>query len=483
MKKTKILLVRYLEEGNINARLPTSVYKAQGVYPPLGIAYLAAVLEKEGYKVSILDVPALNLTSSEAKNEIFKAKADVVGITCMTSNFKGALEAAKFAKESGAIVVLGGPQLSAYPKESISYSFVDYGINGESEYSLLKLINLIEANKIERFKQRKFQLELKKIEGLIFKENQSSKKNKEKIFANPPAIVKNLDELPLPAIHLLPVDKYDCIITEKPVLTMITSRGCPFQCGFCFKQNSDKYFRMRSPKKVVDEIEILINKYKIKELMFYDDTLTMNREHIVDICNEIIKRGIKIKWQSPTRIDMIDKELLILMKKAGCRMLRYGVESGDENILKIMKKNISLDRVRQVFKWTREAGIETFAYFIIGYIGESEETMKKTIKFAKELNPDMVMFTIATPYPKTNLYELAEKAGYVKGDYWQNFVSGKTDERLKYFVNDAEKWAKRAYFEFYFRPSFIFRKILKINSIDTLKKYFKGALAIFHMDS
>jgi len=458
----KILLIRYLDKGNINTRLPDSINKAQGIYPPLGLAYIAASLREAGYNVKILDAQALNLTSSEARKIIHNEKADIIGITCMTSNFKGALEAAKFAKESNAIVVLGGPQITAYPKESISYPFIDYGILGEAERSI---INFVKAIQNKNFKA------LKKVKGLVYK-------TKNGIKINPPDIIENLDELPISAIDLLPLNKYDCVITEKPVLTMITSRGCPYQCGFCFKQPSDKKYRMRNPKKVVDEIEEYIKKYHIKELLFYDDTLTLNRQHIVDICNEIIKRKIKIKWQSPTRIDRIDKPLLELMKKAGCRMLRYGVESGDEDILKLMNKGTSLERIKQVFKWTKEVGISTFAYFIIGYAKENKDTIKKTIKFAKILNPDMVMFTIATPYPQTHLYKLAVEEGLVTGDYWKEFTLGKINKRLPYFVSDAKKWIKRAYLEFYFRPSFILKKLRTINSIDALKKNIRGALAI-----
>jgi len=461
----KILLIRYLDKGNINTRLPDSVNRAQGVYPPLGLAYIGAAIEKAGYDVKILDVQALNLTSSEARERIYSEKADIVGITAMTSNFRGVLEAAKFAKESGAKVVLGGPQMSAYPKESLFSKYVDYGIFGEGEKAIVELIQAIEKNDFKG---------MKKIKGLCYKK-------KEEILVNEAAVVKNLDDLPFPAMHLLPIKKYDCVITEKPVLTMITSRGCPFQCGFCFKQPMDKLFRKRDPKKVVDEIELYIKKYKIKEILFYDDTLTLDRDHVVEICEEIIKRKIKIKWQSPTRVDRVDKPLLELMKKAGCRMLRYGVESGDKDILSLMKKGTDLDKILNAFRISKDVGIETFAYFIIGYARETEASMRRTIDFAKKLCPDMVMFTIATPYPKTNLYQLALEDGIIKGDYWRDFTLGKTNKRLPPLAKDAEKWIRKAYLEFYFRPSFILKKLRKTNSFEVFKKNVIGALSILSM--
>lgn len=460
----KILLIRYLDKGNINTRLPDAVNKAQGIYPPLGIAYIGAALEKAGYHVKILDAQALNLTSSDCKKIIFNQKADIVGITCMTSNFHGVLEAARFAKQAGSIVVIGGPQLSAYPKESVSYDFIDFGIIGEAEESMVKLAEAIKNKK-----------NYENIPGLIYKK-------KGEINQNSPAIIKNLDKLPPPAFNLLPVSKYDCVITEKPVLTMITSRGCPFKCGFCFKQPTDKFFRKRNPKKVVDEIEDLIKKYNVKEIMFYDDTLTLDREHIMNMCNEILKRGIKIKWQAPTRINSVDRELLKLMKKAGCTMLRYGVESGDENILKIMKKGTTLEKIKQVFKLSKEIGIETFSYFIIGYVGETPATMNNTIQFAKEIDPDMAMFTVATPYPKTDLYRLAEKAGLVKGDYWRDFTLGEKNKRMGYMVKDADKWTKKAYRSFYLRPRFILKRLRKMTSIDAIKKNLIGARAVLNAE-
>jgi anaerobic magnesium-protoporphyrin IX monomethyl ester cyclase len=460
-----ILLIRYLDKGNINTRLPDSVNKAQGIYPPLGLAYLAASIRKAGYNVKILDAQALNLTSEEARKIILKQKADIVGITCMTSNFPGALEAAKFAKESGAVVVFGGPQISAYPKESVMFDYIDYGLLGEGERAIVELIKRIEKKDFKN---------LKNLKGLIYKKNR-------KIFVNEPDIIEDIDELPFPAMDLLPVNKYDCVITEKPVLTMITSRGCPFQCGFCFKQPADRFCRRRDPKKVVDEIEHYIKNYHLKEILFYDDTLTLDRDHVIGICNELLRRKLKIKWQSPTRVDRIDKELLVLMKKAGCRMLRYGVESGDKDTLKLMKKGTDLNKIIRAFKLSKEVGIETFAYFIIGYAGETDASVRRTINFAKKLDPDMIMFTIATPYPKTDLYRLAKEAGFVGEDYWKDFTLGKTNARLPYLIKNAEAWTRTAYREFYFRPSFIFKKIKKINSLDSLKKHIRGALALLSM--
>lgn len=453
----KILLIRYHDQGDINTRLPQSLNEVRGILPPLGLAYIAAVLEKAGYKVKILDVLALNISSGQTRDFIIQEKPDIVGATSMTSSIRGALEVLRIAKEAGAITVIGGPQLSIYPEETLSFDFIDYGINGEGEYPFLKLVKSIEQGGSK-----------KDIAGLIFKEQGG-------LIHNGAYIHHNLDEIPFPARHLLPMERYSSIISSHPMTTMISSRGCPYQCGFCFKGPSDVEYRTRSPENVVDEMEFIIREYRVKEIMFYDDTLTLRKEHITGICNEILRRNLKIRWESPTRLDTVDLPLLKLMHKAGCTRLRYGVESGDPQILKLMKKNIDLSSAQEVFGYTRKAGIETFAYFIIGYIHETARTIANTITFAKRLNPDLIMFTLATPYPKTNLDELAQKEGLIEGDYWKKFTLGLQNKRMPYLVPDAEIWLRKAYKAFYFRPSYILKRMVRVRSLYDIKRHLLAA--------
>ncbi|MBI4454076.1 cobalamin B12-binding domain-containing protein [Candidatus Woesearchaeota archaeon] len=460
----KIVLVRYHDNDNVNTRLPEALNKVQGVYPPLGISYIAAILKQKGYDVQIIDTQALNITNREFESMIRSIKPDVVGITAMTPTIRGAMKAAMICKSHGAIVVMGGPHIATLPNETMASSFIDYGLIGEGDYSFLALIQYIEGKIVS----------LKNVEGIIYKHNK-------KVIINKAALVENLDELPFPARELLPNDRYDCIITEKPFTTMISSRGCPYRCGFCFKTPSDNKNRTRNPKNIVDEMEYCIDKFKVKEIMFYDDTLTLNREVIVKVCEEIISRKLDINWEAPTRVNHIDLELLKLMKKAGCIRLRYGVESGDQSILNLMRKGTTIDQIRKVFKWSHEVGIETFAYFIIGYYSETPQTMQNTINFAKEINPDWAMFTVATPLPKTHLHELALKDNLIPQNYWEEFTELKRNDRLPYLVPDADKWVKKAYRSFYFRPSFVIKKIRKLNSWDTLKKYIDGARGIIEL--
>jgi len=458
----KILLVRSLDRADINTRLPESLNRVRGILPPLGLGYIAAVLEGAGFDVKILDAPALGFAPSQVKQQISGFAADIVGVTAMTSTITGALETLRMAKEAGAVTVIGGAHLAVYPQETLSYDFIDYGIIGEGEFPFLNLARALDDKQ-----------PVKDIQGLVYKEGGQ-------VRLNEPYIHLKLDEIPFPARHLLPMERYSSLISLNPVTTMISSRGCPFQCGFCFKTPSDVRYRTRSAKNIVDEMELLVKQYKVKEIMFYDDTLTLQKEHVVDICDEILSRDLRVKWESPTRIDNIDPPLLKAMRRAGCIRLRYGIESGDRGILKLMNKGIDLDHAREVFRWTKKSGIETFAYFIIGYLHETPQTIKNTIAFARELDPDLVMFTVAVAYPKTPLYELAMREGLVPGDYWREFTLGLRKDSIPYLFPQAEEWVRNAYRSFYFRPGYILKRLLKINSGYSLKQYFDAAKGILY---
>jgi len=457
----KILLIRPQNTGNINTRLPESLNKRQGVLPPLGLAYIASFLRSKGCDVRILDAIALNLTLDDLRHSIEDYHPDIVGVTAMTSTLFGALDAARIAKETGCIAVLGGPQVSAYPVETLSYPFVDYGIAGEGELPFWQLVEALNRGAA-----------VDSVQGLVYRKNGA-------VHVNSPSIAADLDALPFPAFDLLPMKRYDSIIGRSPVCTMVSTRGCPYRCHFCAKQPSDRKFRCRSPHNVVDEMEFLVNRFGINEIMFYDDVITVRRAHIEGMCREILARNLKVCWESPARVDTVDASLLALMKKAGCIRLRYGIESGDERILALMNKKITVEQVREAVHLTRTAGIETFGYFMIGYATETPETIRTTISFACSLKLDMAMFTVVTPYPHTPLYEMARREAMLRDDYWREFTLGrKNGERLPYFVPDAPEWVKRAYMRFYLNWRYILRQMLRIRSIEQVWKCFRALWGI-----
>jgi radical SAM superfamily enzyme YgiQ (UPF0313 family) len=459
----KILLVRH-HKPSINTRLAENVNKIQGIYPPLGIAYIAAVLEKE-HKVSILDTQTLNLTREGIKAAIKKFNPDIVGITCMTPTIEASLEISELAKEvsKDIVTVLGGPHLSVFPKETLSYEHVDFGVVNEGEIVFPKLISALEGKK--RFSD---------IDGLVYKDNGRIK------FNPPKSYVKNLNSLPFPARHLLPNKKYYSIHADYPFTTMITSRGCPFNCSYCFKGVFGRILRLRSPKNVVDEIELCLE-MGFKEIWFYDDIFTVNKKRTAEICSEILERGLKFKWTAITRVDCVDYELLKKMKRAGCYRIRYGVESGDQEILNLMNKGINLHTVRKTIELTKKVGIEPFCFFMLGYPGEDKRKIKKTIDFAIKLDPNWAMFSNTVPFPATKLLEQAYEAGLLKNkNYWRDFVLRRTNERIPYEFPGLDKWVELAFKRFYFRPKFVLKTVSKIRSLRQVKNYLLGLQALLN---
>jgi radical SAM superfamily enzyme YgiQ (UPF0313 family) len=333
---------------------------------------------------------------------------------------------------------------------------------GEGETPFLKLAEAMRDEK-----------SYENIEGLVFK-------REGKVIINKPWIEPDLNALPFPARHMVPWEKYSIIIADHPMATISTGRGCPYRCGFCYKQPSDMRYRFRNAQNIMAEVEEVYKTYKVKEICFVDDTFTVEKKHVLELCDEFIKRGLhkKIKWQTTTRVDCVDYELLKRMKEAGCRQLRFGIESGDPETLKLMNKQISLERAKQVVKWCREIGIESFAYFQIGYAHETEESIQRTIDFSIELDLDLLMYNVATPLPQTPLYMLAMQEGIIKGDYWREYTLGKRNDRIPFFVKDADKWVSRAYKQFFFRPKFILRQVGKLRSPRMFKKYAEAFIAI-----
>jgi len=368
----------------------------------------------------------------------------------MTPTIIGALEAAKLAKDLGALIVIGGVHMSILPLETLQYDFVDFGIIGEAEKSMVKLCNAIENN--ESYEE---------IKELCYKKDG-------RIIIGQPSYIDDVDSLPMPAWHLLPMKKYSSIIGLHPTCTMMGSRGCPYQCGFCYKTPSDKKYRTRSVKKIVDEIEFLIKNFGLKEVMFYDDI--MPQDYAEALSKEIIRRNVKIKWQTPQRVNLVNPKLLKLMANAGCRILRFGVEQGDPEQMEFVEKRINPEQVKSAFKEAKKAGIDTFAYFIIGYINETEQTMQATIDLAKELDPRYVMFTKAVPLPNTPLMYQAVEQNLIAPDYWSKFTLGEKLDPIQPLVPDADIWVKKAYRSFYLRPKKMFQQFFRMRSFQDLQK-------------
>lgn len=468
----KVLLINPPSENEIVSCNPKFLNQERGHNPPLGILYLAAYLEKfSDFEVRILDCQVEEVKYDQLSQIIKGINPEVVGVTAMTLTLIDVMKVVKIVKEVNANIkiVLGGAHPHIYPEETISLPGVDYVILGEGEISFFELLKCLTEKDYKKLYQ---------VKGLVFKDNGNIINN-----GQGEAII-NLDELPFPARSLTPYKKYYSIIAKKnPITTMFTSRGCPYRCTFCDRPNMGKFFRARSFKNVVDEMEECKN-MGINEILVYDDTFTVNRPRVIDICREIQKRKLEIFWDIRARVDNINEEVLRELKKANCQRIHYGVEAGTEKILKVLNKGITLKQVETAFRLTRKIGIQTLAYFIIGSPGETKEDILETMNFVKKLNPDFVQFTLLTPFPATPIYADALRRGILKYDYWQKFAENPTsDFKTKYWeenFNEQELISilNLVYKNFYFRPNFMLKEIFRTRSLSELKRKLKAGLKV-----
>jgi len=404
------------------------------VFQPWGIAYVAAVLEKQ-HKVCIIDSPTegrrnleqidgtkyrVGLRNEELANRIRRWSPDVVGINIPFSGWsKGAFEVASIVKsiDNGIITVLDGQHPSARPEECIAHSNIDFVVIGEGEHTIFELVNTLEERNTQN---------LKKIKGIAFT------KNGKNVITPPRPAIQDLDSLPFPARHLLPMDKYFIAVKENPIrgeickpwATMITSRGCPYNCVFCTVHIvMGKKWRARSPGNVVDEIEQLIQTYHIKQIDFYDENMTVDKKRMETICDLIVNRGLDIEWYAPNgvRADTLDEKLLKKMKKSGCKGIRVAPESGVQRVVdQIVKKNQKLTEVEKAVVLCKKIGIKIGCFFVLGLIGETKEDIKETIKYAyklRRLGANKFYFSIATPIYGTELYEQAKQGGFLRDNF------------------------------------------------------------------
>lgn len=465
----KILLIHPPALNTITTNCPKVIEEEIDLLPPLGIMYIAAYLEKyTPHRVKILDCQAEKLNYSQLKTRLAEENPDIVGITVLTFTLIDAFKTIEVVKEvnQNTKVILGGVHVYIYPEETMENPNVDYLVLGEGEKTFKDLVDNISDRR-----------NLYKIRGIVFREGTKI------INTGPGELIQDLDNLPFPARHLTPYKIYRSSLAKKfPITTMITSRGCPFKCLFCLRPHFGKILRTRSARNVADEIEEC-KKMGINEIFIYDDTFTVMRQRVMDICNEIKKRKIDISWDIRTRIDTVDEELLKEMKSAGCQRIHYGIEAGTQKILNILRKGITLEKAEAVIKMTRKIGIQTLAYFMIGSPEETKEDILKTFEFAKKINPDFVQIAITLPYPATDLYRLGlEKK--IFPDFWGEFVKKPSPDFQPRFweenlnKNELTNLLTVGYKSFYLRPSYIIQKIAQIRSWEEFKTKIGTGLAI-----
>ncbi len=430
---------------------------------PLGLGYIAAVLEQNGVEVKIIDGYVEGLDKDKLSNELDSYAPDVVGVSIVTPRIKQALEISDIvkAKSPRTQMVLGGPHITALGHEVIKHGSVDVAVIGEGEYTMLDLIKALDRDG-----------DLQGVKGILFKDDGQV------INTGGRPMVKDLDQIPHPAFHLLPIGKY----TPYPSNTkgrpgnfanIITSRGCPHHCTYCdVKLTFGRSFRVHSPEYVIEEIEHLYDKYNVRNFSFRDSIFNLKKERIIRICELIIERGLDISWECNGRVNYVDEDLLRTMKAAGCYQIQYGVESGNQEILNRAARNTTIEQIKEGFRLTKKAGLEVHGYFMVGLPGETKETIKDTIRLAKEISPDLVGFTLAVPFPGSEFYQWAKDNGYLKIDDWNSFTFGSAIvETPDLSIEDMIAAQKRALRSYYLRPSQIIKQLKKIRSFNDLKTH------------
>lgn len=444
---------------------------------PMGLAYMAANLEKHGYDVSIIDSPALGYDVLKTAQTARDQQAQLIGITMLTTMYSAVKRLTKAIKNQmpASKIVVGGAHATALPKETLTdIPEIDYVCVGEGEKTILELAECLDA-----------QYDVSKVDGLIYRD-----RDNKIVTNNPRKFEMDLDKYPPPARHLLPMDRYRLTVSrvkdQSYCPTLIIARGCPFNCAFC-SHPFGRSFRHHSINRIIEEIKELMNKHHVSQINFEADTLTVDKPFIISLCRALVDQGISesVKWTCTSRVDTVNEEVLRAMKSAGCWEISYGVESGVQRLLDLINKGETLKQIENVFTLTKKVGIKIRGFFMIGLPTETIEESWQTINFAKKLNPLWAQFTVTTPYPGTPLFEQLDKAGEIRHYNWENYNTwGGWAEKDMPFVpvgrsaKEIRNLQKKALISFYLRPRIILRFLKQIDSFKTLKKYFFGFLVL-----
>jgi anaerobic magnesium-protoporphyrin IX monomethyl ester cyclase len=428
--------------------------------PPLGLSFVAAALENAGFEVQVLDNYMLKKPIVEVQEIILKLKPQIVGITCGSATFRRVVETSKAIKEvyPTCKIVVGGWHASYEPDSILELPDVDYVVVGEGEHAMVQLANSLIRGRGEA---------VPFIAGVGYKKPDTT------IIKNPPDFIKNLDDVPYPARHLLPMELYDRTIeflSVKPADTMSIVRGCPFNCAFCeTKKLWGNQCRTFSAKRVVDEIEHLQAKWGTRGVYFINDNFTIKKQVTMEICDLIKQRKINLRWACDTRPDLINLDLLQKMHDAGCETIWFGVESGSPRVLEHLNKKITKEQVTEAVKMCRKAGIYVACSFIMGLPGETVADMEESLKFALELDPDWCRFNIYVAYPDSVLYEeVKNKHLYDREEDFLLYV--KTDD---FDFESLKKLQSRFHKTFARSTKRIIRKMKREGFLSTLKQGYK----------
>ena len=423
-------------------------YPYMPTYPPTGLAYLAAVLEEKGNHVTVIDCNVEGIDQNQLRQKLAKLDSDIIGISSTTPMLHSALMAARNAKKvcPNTTIVLGGAHATFMDKEILSAEpAVDLIIRGEGEVTLAELTKRI-INDVG----------LNTANGITYR-------HQDQIVQNPSrGYIQNLDDLPFPAYKHFHLEKYR--LSGKLFFPIVTSRGCPFQCSFCVANRVlGKQYRIRSPQNIGHELELLKREYDANFFVFYDDTLTLDKTRLYDVCDEINSRKLNTPWSCQIRVDQINQEMFTMMKKANCQQVSFGIESGCQNVLNAVNKRVTIEQNEAAIKLAKKAGLFVAISIIIGYPSETTQMRNETFDFIRRTEPDNVSLHIATPYPGTELRNEVERLGYKISSDWSKY-----DTITPVFENpllpDKEVLQiRKEFYNSFYSPKYVLRHMFKRN--------------------
>jgi anaerobic magnesium-protoporphyrin IX monomethyl ester cyclase len=455
---------------------PHIIEKHRGYNPPLSLLHLGAYIKGNSeHKVEIIDCQPPEWSYNELVQILANKEADIVGITTMTFTLIDCQMTMEVVKKAlpNAKIILGGSHVHLYPRETLDLEGCDYIIQGEGEKPFLAFLHNFPNEE-----------KLKKIDGLAFigKDGQ--------FYENGVASkTTDLDELGFPDRTMLNINNYNSLLGKNDIITtMFTSRGCPYKCTFCDRPFSPTIsgFRWRSAAHVADEFEACAA-LGIKEIIIYDDTFTVRKDRVLELCEEIQRRNIKLRWNVRAHVNTINKELLLAMKAAGCDRLHYGVEVGNDRMMKVIKKNANVARVREVVGLTKKLGFEVLCYFIVGQQTESPKDIEDTINLACSLDANYVHFAVFCPYPGTEIYQQGLNSGIIKEDVWKNYAMDPQPGfelpvwEEKFTRYELQAMLIDAYKRFYLRPGYMIKSGLSIRNWGEFKRKALAGLSVVGM--
>ena len=465
MESMKVHLINPPSPGELGFTREGRCMQKEGVWtttwPPISLTQTAAILRERGYEVRVNDcsVEGVDREALRAILKDFSPQLVVMNSTTPSLNFDMTIPALVKEELPEAKVAAFGIHVGTLPEETFSMSdALDYIVRGEPEYTIADLADGL-ANETD----------LSAIAGLSLRRNGA-------IFhAQNRGFFKNLDEMPYPAWDLIDLDNYKLPFSGRHFLMVTTARGCPYDCIYCVAQSYyGRKIRMRKVPKIVDEIEYLGEKYGVRDFFFWSESFTIIKAAIKELCREILRRNLKVRWVCNSRVDNIDRELLELMKKAGCWMISYGIESGEQAILDAIKKDITLDQIREAVYLTRRIGFQIAGHFVLGLPGETAQTLQKTYDFACSLDLDYAQFYCASPWPGSEFYRMAKSEGWLASQNWDDFEQDKSVTNYPGLSADEitrfRNWASR---RFYLRPKIVWRTMTRMRSPAEVKNFLR----------